>query len=120
MSKLFQILFIGTTLISVTPLYAAAAQSAAGQTAQKSQSIWIDVRTLEEFNTGHLKGAVNIPHDQIAEKIRSISTDKTQQVNLYCHSGRRAESALQALKKLGYTNVVNHGSYQDLRKRFLH
>ena len=68
----------------------------------------------EEFNEGHLQGAVNVPHDQIASQIARISPDKKAPVNLYCRSGRRAEAALEELKKLGYTNVTNHGGYQDL------
>ena len=92
---------------------ATAAQTAAQQPA-RAQGVWIDVRTPEEFNEGHLQGAVNVPHDQIASQIARISPDKNAPVNLYCRSGRRAEVALQELKKLGYTNVTNHGGYQDL------
>lgn len=92
---------------------ATAAQTAAQQPA-RAQGVWIDVRTPEEFNEGHLQGAVNVPHDQIASQIARISPDKKAPVNLYCRSGRRAEAALEELKKLGYTNVTNHGGYQDL------
>ena len=91
---------------------AAAAQNAAQPA--RAQGVWIDVRSAEEFNEGHLQGAVNVPHDQIASQIARISPDKTAPVNLYCRSGRRAEAALQELKKMGYTNVTNHGGYQDL------
>ncbi len=96
---------------------AAATGAAAAQTAAqpaRAQGVWIDVRTPEEFNEGHLQGAVNVPHDQIASQIARISPDKKAPVNLYCRSGRRAEAALEELKKLGYTNVTNHGGYQDL------
>ena len=92
---------------------ATAAQTAAQQPA-RAQGVWIDVRSPEEFNEGHLQGAVNVPHEQIASQITRISPDKNAPVNLYCRSGRRAEVALQELKKLGYTNVTNHGGYQDL------
>ena len=92
---------------------ATAAQTAAQQPA-RAQGVWIDVRTPEEFNEGHLQGAVNVPHDQIASQIARISPDKKAPVNLYCRSGRRAEAALEELKKLGYTNVTNPGGYQDL------
>lgn len=92
---------------------ATAAQTAAQQPA-RAQGVWIDVRSPEEFNEGHLQGAVNVPHEQIAGQIARISPDKNAPVNLYCRSGRRAEVALQELKKLGYTNVTNHGGYQDL------
>lgn len=93
---------------------AAAHAKAAAQQPARAKGVWIDVRTPEEFNEGHLQGAVNVPHDQIASQIARISPDKKAPVNLYCRSGRRAEAALEELKKLGYTNVTNHGGYQDL------
>ena len=86
---------------------------------EKAKGIWIDVRSAEEFNSGHLQNAVNIPHDQIIEGIKSVSSDKNAPINLYCRSGRRAEVALNELKKVGYTNVTNHGGYDDLVKKGL-
>lgn len=68
-------------------------------TACKSKGVWIDVRSAEEFKEGHLQGALNIPHDKIVERIKSVSPDKNAPVNLYCRSGRRAEAALTELKK---------------------
>ena len=86
---------------------------------QKAQGVWIDVRSPEEYNAGHLEGAVNIVHTDIASQIASVAPDKNQPINLYCRSGRRAEMALQELKKLGYTNLTNHGAYDDLVKQGL-
>ena len=87
--------------------------------AQKAKGVWIDVRSAEEFNAGHLQDAVNIPHDQILARIQAVSPDKNAPVNLYCRSGRRAEAALNELKNAGYTNVTNHGGYEDLVKKGL-
>ena len=104
-------------------VYAADAHTAAppARSAQpaKAKGIWIDVRTPEEYQEGHLADAVNIPHDQIVDRIKSVSPDKNAPVNLYCRSGRRAEAALTELKKAGYTNVTNHGGYEDLVKKGL-
>ena len=86
---------------------------------EKAKGIWIDVRSAEEFNAGHLQDAVNIPHDQILARIQAVSPDKNAPVNLYCRSGRRAEIALNELKNAGYTNVTNHGGYEDLVKKGL-
>ena len=86
---------------------------------EKAKGVWIDVRSAEEFNAGHLQGAVNIPHDQILARIQAVSPDKNAPVNLYCRSGRRAETALNELKNAGYTNVTNHGGYEDLVKKGL-
>ena len=103
------------------PLAASAASMSETEKAVTQQAntkgVWIDVRSAEEFNAGHLQDAVNIPHDQILERIQSVSPDKDAPVNLYCRSGRRAEVALNALKKAGYTNVTNHGGYEDLVKK---
>ena len=86
---------------------------------EKAKGVWIDVRSAEEFNAGHLQDAVNIPHDQILARIQAVSPDKTAPVNLYCRSGRRVETALTELKNAGYTNVTNHGGYEDLVKKGL-
>lgn len=86
---------------------------------EKAKGVWIDVRSAEEFNAGHLQDAVNIPHDKIVARIQAVSPDKNAPVNLYCRSGRRAEAALNELKNAGYTNVTNHGGYEDLVKKGL-
>ena len=86
---------------------------------EKEKGVWIDVRSAEEFNAGHLQGAVNIPHDKIIEGVKAIGSDKDAPINLYCRSGRRAEAALTELKNAGYTNVTNHGGYEDLVKKGL-
>ena len=86
---------------------------------EKAKGVWIDVRSAEEFNAGHLQDAVNIPHDQILARIQAVSPDKNAPVNLYCRSVRRAEIALNELKNAGYTNVTNHGGYEDLVKKGL-
>ena len=79
--------------------------------------VLIDVRSAEEFASGHLRGAVNIPHDRITEEIGSVAADKSTPVILYCRSGRRAETALNALKAAGYENVSNCGGLEDARLR---
>ena len=86
---------------------------------EKAKGVWIDVRSAEEFNAGHLQNAVNIPHDKIIEGIKALGSDKDAPINLYCRSGRRAEAALTELKNAGYTNVINHGGYEDLVKKGL-
>ena len=79
--------------------------------------VLIDVRSAEEFASGHLQGAVNIPHDRIAEEIGAVAADKTARIILYCRSGRRAETALNALKAIGYENVSNYGGLEDAQMR---
>lgn len=121
MRKLLTVVCLAAAFAVPVAAQAAAAKSAEKTAAQpaKAKGIWIDVRTPEEFKEGHLKDAVNIPVDQIGARIGSVSPDKSAPVNLYCRSGRRSEAALQELKKMGYTNVTNHGGYQDLLQKGL-
>ena len=86
------------------------------QDAQSSaeQGVWIDVRTPEEFATGHLEGAVNIPHTDIADRIAALVTDKDTPIHLYCRSGTRAGMALEILMEMGYQDVINEGGYEAI------
>jgi len=81
-----------------------------------SPDYWIDVRTAEEFSEGHLEGAVNIPFDEIVEKIDSVASDKNAEIYLYCRSGRRASKAKLALEEAGFTHVRNIGGLEDAQK----
>ena len=76
----------------------------------------IDVRTVQEWDKGHLEGAVLIPYDQIGERIGSVVKDKSQMIYLYCRTGHRARIAKEALEKLGYKDIINLGSLEDAAK----
>lgn len=78
---------------------------------------WIDVRTPEEYAQGHVKGAINIPFEEIGGQISSITRDVDSDVRVYCRSGRRSGVAKDTLQGLGYANVVNEGGYEDILKR---
>jgi len=82
-----------------------------------NEAVLVDVRSPDEYASGHLRGAWNIPHDRISGKIAAVAPDKEKQVILYCRSGRRADTALNALKAMGYTNVVNLGGLEDAQMR---
>lgn len=73
----------------------------------KNTSVIIDVRTALEFKMGHVEGAINIPYDEIGQKIVSAVPDKAQRIYVYCRTGRRSEIAQESLEKLGYHNVIN-------------
>ena len=76
----------------------------------------IDVRTVQEWDKGHLEGAVLIPYDQIGEKIGSVVKNKSKTIYVYCRTGRRTKIAKEALEKLGYKDIVNLGSLEDAAK----
>lgn len=77
--------------------------------------VLIDVRTADEFNEGHLANAINIPYTEIADKIAAHVKNKTDRIVVYCRSGNRSSIAKKTLEKLGYTEVVNAGSYRTLK-----
>ena len=69
----------------------------------------LDVRTEEEYDTGHIKTAICIPNETISENISSILPDKDQLILIYCRSGSRSKQAAQKLVNLGYTNIKEFG-----------
>ena len=75
--------------------------------------IILDVRTLEEYDQGHIPGAIQISHDEIMEKAEEVLTDKDQLILVYCRSGRRSKIAAEALVELGYTNIKEFGGIID-------
>ncbi len=74
---------------------------------------WIDVRTADEFKTGHVAAAVNVPYDQIGSRIAQITTNKNAEIYLNCQSGRRSGIALETLRAQGYTKVKNVGGIDN-------
>ena len=80
------------------------------------QPVIIDVRTVQEWNNGHLEGASLIPYNQIDQRIESVAIDKAQKIYVYCRSGRRSQIAKESLEKLGYKDVVNLGTLENAAK----
>ena len=75
--------------------------------------IILDVRTQEEYDQGHIPGATQISHEEIAEKAEEVLTDKDQLILVYCRSGRRSKIAAEALVELGYINIKEFGGIID-------
>ena len=75
--------------------------------------IILDVRTQEEYDQGHIPGAIVISHEKISEKAEEVLTDKDQLILVYCRSGRRSKIAAEALVELGYTNIKEFGGIID-------
>lgn len=76
----------------------------------------IDVRTEQEYNAGHLKNSINIPYGEIKDTIGEHVHDKNEKIIVYCRSGRRSDIAKKTLDEMGYTNVINAGAYEKLKK----
>lgn len=75
----------------------------------KNNYIIVDVRTKEEYDTGHVKGSINIPYDVIDKS----SLDKTKTILVYCKSGARSKKAYDTLTNLNY-DVYDLGSYSNI------
>ncbi len=75
--------------------------------------IILDVRTQEEYDQGHIPGAILIPDTEIKAKAEEVLTDKDQLILVYCRSGRRSKLAAEALVELGYTNIKEFGGIID-------
>ena len=73
----------------------------------------LDTRTQEEYDTGHIPGAIVLPYDEVLQKAEGILTDKNQLILVYCRSGRRSKLAAEDLVKLGYTNIREFGGISD-------
>ena len=73
--------------------------------------IVIDVRTLEEFESGHIEDSSNIEWQEISSIADNINKD--QKIYLYCRSGRRSQNATDILADLGYKDVTNLGGIKD-------
>lgn len=102
--------FLFATLVSAgalaaEPVLVQVSQEALLERQQKGDEATyvLDVRSPEEYASGHVPGAVNIPYDQIASRIAEVPKDKD--VVLYCKSGRRAGIAAEVLAGQGYTRL---------------
>lgn len=75
--------------------------------------ILLDVRTEEEYDEGHIPGAVNLPNEDIAADPPELLTDLDQMILVYCRSGRRSKEAAAKLAAMGYTQVLEFGGIMD-------
>ena len=73
----------------------------------------IDVRTIEEWNEGHINAAKHIEWQVISEKIFDLTTDFDSEIYLYCRSGNRSGKAKRILDDIGFTNVINAGGKDE-------
>ena len=80
---------------------------------EDSDYILLDVRRADEFEEGHIPGAINIPNESIgAEEIEELP-DKNQNIYVYYRSGNRSKQASARLAELGYTNIIEFGGIND-------
>ena len=78
---------------------------------EKNNHVILDVSTKEEYNEKHIVDSILIPYDEISDKTVNIDKDKT--ILVYCRSGKRATTAVEKLKRLGYT-AYNMGGIANI------
>ena len=101
------------TPTAVTPTGAVSQMSAEALSARlapgaaSSAPLVLDVRRAEEFAAGRVPGSRNLPHDRLVADPALLDAPKDAEIVVYCQSGRRANMALEALQKAGYTRLVH-------------
>lgn len=88
-------------------------EDAAAMMEEETDYIILDVRTEEEYASGHIPNAINIPNEVIGSEEIPELPDKDQLILVYCRSGNRSKQASKKLANLGYTNVVEFGGIMD-------
>lgn len=88
-------------------------EEASSVMASETGYIILDVRTQEEYDSGHIDGAICIPNETITGEDIPKLPDKNQLILVYCRSGRRSKEASQKLADMGYTNVLEFGGIID-------
>ena len=80
------------------------------------EPLWLDVRTVDEYNAEHLEGSMLLPHTNINRVSAMALGSKDDPIYVYCRSGRRSAVALQALQELGFTKVTNVGGLAEAKR----
>jgi rhodanese-related sulfurtransferase len=80
----------------------------------KEGAFLVDVRTPSEFTEGHVKGSINIPLDQVANQLDKFK--EKEQIIVFCRSGNRSGQAKMILEQNGFKNVINGGTWQDVKE----
>ena len=89
------------------------AEDAKAMMADGTPYILLDVRTQEEYDAGHIDGAMLLPYDEIAGRAAAELPDKGARILLYCRTGRRSAAAAETLAGMGYTDVYDFGGIVD-------
>ena len=105
---------VQTTTDSSAATYQQITQEKAKEMMQADDGhIIVDVRRQDEYDSGHIPGAILIPNESIGTEQPKELTDLDQVILIYCRSGRRSKEASQKLADMGYTNIYEFGGIID-------
>jgi len=112
--KIIFFLIIGTIILGIyTQIFSGHNQENIKEVLKKDVFL-VDVRTPEEYNEGTVKGAVNIPLDQLTNDLSKFKGK--QHIILFCRTGNRSGIAQKILKENGFENVYNGGGWKNLKE----
>ena len=115
---IFSLLVLGVACSSSSAVNPAGAdQITTAEDKLNRGALLLDVRTPEEYQHGHVSGALNIPVEELPHRIHELGENRLQAIVVYSKSGKRANVALNTLYELGFENVLNAGSYESLNQR---
>ena len=96
-----------TAYIKITP------EKAKARIDSGDEIIIVDVRTEDEYNSGHISNAILIPNETITDKMPDLLPDLDAEILVYCRSGNRSAQAAKKLIAIGYTKVYDFGGIVD-------
>src|SRR5581483_4805017 len=104
---------LARTKDEISEVDAARAQSLDG-------ALWVDVRELDEWQEGHLPGAVHVPRGFLESRIEQVAPDRNQEIVVYCAGGNRSAFAAKSLQELGYEHAHSlAGGFTDWKRNGL-
>ncbi|MCB0331498.1 MAG: rhodanese-like domain-containing protein, partial [Bdellovibrionales bacterium] len=78
-------------------------------------ALLIDVRTPAEYLDGHAVGSINIPYDELGDRVEELEAYREKSVVVYCRSGQRSGKGKQTLENLGFDKVINAGGLKEMQ-----
>ena len=79
----------------------------ADRIATRTAPLILDVRTRSEFDSGHIPGAVHIPHTELSSRLGEVEAESDQEIVVYCEGGGRSMAAAFALRGAGFSTVLH-------------
>ena len=113
---LISILFLTSCKAKVNTFKSVSMEEGLKLMASDKDFILLDVRTPEEFSSGHIPGALQLTNETFTKQdAEKLLKDKAQTIYVYCRSGRRSKQSSQKLIDFGYTNVIEIGGILDYK-----
>ncbi|HEX3021463.1 MAG TPA: rhodanese-like domain-containing protein [Lachnospiraceae bacterium] len=106
--------FVNLVRKADTPTYHTISANQAKEMIDQNPAVTVlDVRTEEEYVSGHIENAILLPYDAVPQLAEHTLPDKSATILIYCRSGRRSKVAANSLAELGYTDIYDFGGIND-------